>query len=516
MVQMKHWRVLLALGNASRKLSYRDIVSGLAQAINDGRLPPGTPLPGTREMAALLNVNRKTVIVAYEEAVIKGWLVSEQRRGTFVNTGFNAGPTDSHKSVSVSTDAASRQFAPAFQSVDLPAYFDDIPHPHWRHGPGMMVFDNGTPDHRLLPQAVLHRHYRNALRDSLRTGGVRYGHAASALQLREALASMLGATRALAVSASNICLTQGTQMALHLAASALIRPGDVVVVERLSYPPAWTIFQALGARVEVIDVDADGCQVDQIEALCRHHPIRLAYLTPHHQFPTTVSLRADRRQKLLALAAQHDFAIIEEDYDHEYHFAGRPYPPLASDPQQRHVIYIGALSKLLGSSFRCGFIVAPPALINALEQHQVLLTSHGDAVMQKMLADLIANGGLRRHVRRSSKHYRDRQTVLLECLHRHFGDRITTRTPEGGLALWVTFSDDIDVDHMVKEAAQERLFVRNGRQFSPLGQAVNGLRLGFASMTPDELAQAVGRLHRAWERSATSSHAARWVQALPD
>ncbi|WDZ96028.1 PLP-dependent aminotransferase family protein [Herbaspirillum sp. WKF16] len=496
MVQMRNWRILLDLDRASPALSYRDILGGLSRAIRDGRLPPGAPLPGTREMALMLGVNRKTVIVAYEEAVIKGWLVSRQRSGTFVSDAFDAGAAPP-----VARRAGQRSFLPPFRSPSLPAYFDGLP-PHGRIQDGrMMYFDNGAPDHRLLPQAVLHRHYRNAMRDSLRSGGVRYGNLEAEQQLRAALAGMLGATRALAVSPDCICVTQGTQMALHLAAAALIRPGDTVVMERLSYPPAWAIFRALGARVEVVDIDADGCVVQQVEDLCRRMPIRFIYLTPHHQFPSTVSLRADRREKLLALAAQHAFSIIEEDYDHEYHFAGRPYPPLASGPRQRSVIYVGSLSKLLGSSFRCGFVVAPPNLIGALEKNQRLLTSHGDAVMQKMLAALIAGGELQRHVRRSSKHYRARQEVLLGCLHRSFGALAATRPPEGGLALWVTFGEEVDVDAMARHAVDESLFVRSGSQFSPTGESINGLRLGFASMSADELARAVARLHRAWLRS---------------
>jgi GntR family transcriptional regulator/MocR family aminotransferase len=507
MVQMRKWRPLLDLDadGAGQKASYRKIVDGLASAIRSGRLEPGAALPGTRELADILDVNRKTVILAYEEAIIKGWLVSEPRRGTFVNALFadhTAPPAKAlHSGRAASANAA---FAPDFMTPALPPYFDDLYVPAARAGRTRetMFFDNGAPDHRLLPQAVLHRYYRNAMKAAFKSSWVKYGNLESAAQLRTALAEMLRATRGLTAGAANICLTQGTQMALHLAAGALIHPGDVVLVERLSYPPAWAIFRALGAQIEVIDVDRDGCRVDQIEALCLKKPVRLIYLTPHHQFPTTVSLRADRRQKLLALAQQHRFTIIEEDYDHEYHFEGRPYLPLASDAGQRSVIYIGSLSKLLGSSFRCGFIVAPENLTQALDKNQLLISTHGDAVMQKMLADLIADGELRKHLRRAAKLYRARKDALMESLHARFGERVTLRNPEGGLALWVTFREDIDVDAMVRHAADVQLFVRSGRQFSPLDQPVNGLRLGFASMTPDELVLAVDRLHEASRRRA--------------
>src|SRR5450830_1498781 len=489
MVQMRKWRPLLNLEGGETQASYRKIVEGLVTAIVDGRLTPGTLLPGTREMARLLDVNRKTVILAYEEAMTKGWLVSEPRRGTFVNA--QLAPTATARSappafaLELRAQAAVPYFTPGQQVTALQQH------------PGALFFDNGACDHRLLPQAVLHRYYRNALRKSFVSNTVRHGSDGTSHALRRALAEMLRNNRGLAVEAEHICLTQGVQMSLYLTASALLEPGDVVLVERLSYPPAWEIFRKLGARIEVVDIDQDGCKTDHVEALCKLHSVRLIYLTPHHQFPTTVSMRADRRQKLLLLAARHRFTVIEEDYDHEYHFEGRPYLPLASDPQQRNVIYIGSLSKLLGSSFRCGFIAAPVNLVEVLNRNLLLMSTQSDAVMQKMLADLISDGELRKHLRRASRLYRARKETLQACLHEAFGEEISVRNPEGGLALWVEFAPRIKVDALAAHAADKKLFIRSGRQFSPLDGAVNAVRLGFASMNPDEIAIAVKRLREA-------------------
>ena len=159
MVQMRKWRPLLKLDDGSSQASYRKIAEGLVAAILEGRLPPGTLLPGTREMAQLLDVNRKTVILAYEEAMTKGWLISEPRRGTFVNAQLAAKPVPSRSQPS---------FAPALVPQAVVPYFAQnaqviaLEHRH-----DALFFDNGACDHRLLPQAVLHRYYRNALRLSL-------------------------------------------------------------------------------------------------------------------------------------------------------------------------------------------------------------------------------------------------------------------------------------------------------------------------------------------------------------
>lgn len=488
MVQMRKWRPLLKLDESTTQASYRKIAEGLVQAILEGRLPPGTLLPGTREMAQLLDVNRKTVILAYEEAQTKGWLISEPRRGTFVNAQLTpkSAPTRSQPS-----------FAPALVPQAIVPYFTQnaqviaLEHRH-----DALFFDNGACDHRLLPQAVLHRYYRNALRSSFASNSVRYGSEGTGYELRCALAEMLRNNRGLAVSAENICLTPGTQVSLYLTASLLIKPGDVVLVERLSYPPAWEIFRKLGAHLITVDMDDEGCRTDHIEQLCHAHDVRMIYLTPHHQFPTTVSLHAARRQHLLALAAQHNFCVIEEDYDHEYHFNGRPYLPLASDGAQRHVIYIGSLSKALGSTFRCSYVVAPASVIEVLQNSATLVVGDTDAVAQKMLADLINQGELKKHLRRVSKEYVARREVLQSCLHSAFGDRIQVREPEGGLALWVRFQDETDVDQLLATARGQGVVVRSARQFSPLNVPENALRLGFASLDRDELREATLRLAR--------------------
>ena len=171
--------------------------------------------------------------------------------------------------------------------------------------------------------------------------------------------------------------------------------------------------------------------------------------------------------------------------------------PLASDSAQRHVIYIGSLSKSLGSTFRCSYIVAPPNLIQALERTAAVTLGQGDAVMQRMLADLINDGELKKHLRRVSREYRQRRDTLLSCLRAAFTEQISVQEPEGGLALWVRFVDSIDVNQLVEKALELDLVIRNARQFSPDGHPENALRLGFASLNQEEIRSATQRLAQA-------------------
>ncbi len=161
----------------------------------------------------------------------------------------------------------------------------------------------------------------------------------------------------------------------------LIRPRDVVLVESLTYLEAVRVVEECGAKIVAVSLDKQGVNVDEVERMCRAHKVRAIFLTPHHQFPTTVALQPDRRLHLLNLARQFGFAVIEDDYDHEFHFESQPLLPMASYAPER-VIYVGSLSKLLLPALRIGYIVAPPKVVNALAQQVMLLDSMGNTLTE--------------------------------------------------------------------------------------------------------------------------------------
>src|SRR6202034_2688453 len=189
---------------------------------------------------------------------------------------------------------------------------------------------DGAPDTRQIPIDALARAYHNALGRRLGRGRLGYGDPRGTLELRAAISNMLNIDRGLTTTPDNICLTRGSQMAIYLASRILAGPGDTVVMEELSYPPAREAFRMAGAEVVPVPLDDKGMQVDELEKICRKKRVRAVYVTPHHQFPTTVCMRPERRLRLLSLAPQFGFAIVEDDYDHEFHFTHQPMHPLAS------------------------------------------------------------------------------------------------------------------------------------------------------------------------------------------
>lgn len=463
---------------------YMQIIQALIRDIERGRLISGTYLPSSRELATVLGVNRKTVVLAYEDLIAQGWLVSAGTRGTMVSTSLPE-PTKQRAGggeATMSTAPIDYHYAtPPERPLALPS------------GPGLKL-DEGAPDGRLFPAELLARAYRAATHRASRENRLQYGDPRGTPALRESIAAMLKNQRGLTVTADNICITRGSQNGIFLAAQVLVRPGDTVIVEALTYEPAVAAFRALGANIVAVGLDEDGIDVDAVEHACRRNAVRAVFVTPHHQFPTTVALRPERRLRLLELARQFGYAIIEDDYDHEFHFESQPLLPLAGYGPG-HVVYVGSLSKLLLPALRIGYVAAPPPVIDALAHMVSLTDGMGNALTEDAAAELINNGELRRHARKVTQVYARRRESFAAEIDRVLGDIADYRMPDGGLAFWLRFRTDLDA--MEARAAAMGLRFAPSRSFMTRDDAPRGLRIGFASLDAHEARTAIAALRAA-------------------
>jgi GntR family transcriptional regulator/MocR family aminotransferase len=353
---------------------------------------------------------------------------------------------------------------------------------------------SGTrPDVRLLPADLIARAYRRALR---RFGPalLSYSDPAGSPRLRRELAAMLSATRGLVVDPDSILVTRGSQMALALVARALIRPGDAIAVEHPGYRPAWEAFRLAGGHIVPVRVDEHGVNIRALQRAIARRPIRAVYVTPHHQYPTTVTLTASRRVALLRLAAEKEFAVIEDDYDHEFHYSGRPVMPIASIDTQGLVVYIGTMSKVVAPGLRLGFVAAPMDLIERLVAYRSFADLQGDPVLECAVAELFEDGLIQRHVRRMRRLYRERLTILTAALRSQLGDFVSFREPSGGTALWVRTRDARMMMRWAHAAQERGVFFDTGTAFTLNRTHTPGARLGFACLDDREIKEAVSRL----------------------
>jgi GntR family transcriptional regulator / MocR family aminotransferase len=491
---MSGWQVAVDLQGGSEQPIFIRLARAISDDVRRGRLKPGDALPGSRSLARALGVHRNTVLAAYAELNAEGWITTEKAARTFVSHALpEVEPGQRRRARPTAVGFDLERDAPAGSGgLSLVERGRDL-----GGGPGrpkqLVAMSGGIPDVRLLPTAPLARAYRRALK----RGGpalLGYGDARGHERLRAALGDMLSALRGVAADPDTLMVTRGSQLALDLLARTLLRPGDIVAVEALGYRPAWSALAGAGAQLVPVRVDERGLDIDALEALAATRRLRAVYVTPHHQYPTTVMLDAGRRLRLLELARARRIAIVEDDYDFEFHYEGRPVLPLASADRHGVVVYLGTLSKILAPTLRLGFIVAPPPLVARLAERRMSIDRQGDQVVECAVAELIEDGELQRHARRMRRVYQTRRDLLVARLQRRLGDALRFAVPAGGMALWARADDGIDVDAWAARALDRGVLFYPGARFAFDGRAQPHLRLGFAALDERELDEGVRRL----------------------
>lgn len=467
------------------KAIYQQIVAYFISEIRRGRLLPGAVVPGTRQLATQLQVNRNTVVLAYEELIAHGWLTTQYKSGTCVSEAL----PETVKEKNITSTGTRHLPEHLFQSFDFPKPNDQ------QQKKQQLVFDDGLPDVRLAPLPALAREYRRIFQQKSRWQLMGYASERGDEKLLGAIHQLLSAERGLAIGPAEICITRGSQMALYIAAKTLIRPGDVAAVEHPGYMPAWHTFELAGAKLQPIPVDAAGIDINRLENLCKKTKLKVVYVTPHHQYPTTATMKIDRRLALLALSDRYGFVIIEDDYDHEYHFGSRSMLPLSGMSHQGQVIYIGTLSKLVAPAVRIGFLSGPANFIAAAAACRSVIDRQGDPVMEQAVANLLLSGEIKKHTRRALQVYRRRRQLACDTVSAAL-ENFTP--PEGGLALWLPLPAATQPDALVHTLQLQGVsIVHPSRYFTRTHKGPVGLRLGYGALEERLLLQGLKKVIKA-------------------
>ena len=461
---LRPWSFNIQLDIADKSVPlYQHVADTLQKLIQQGGLRPGDALPSSREMAEHMGVSRKTVVAAISMLTRNGLLVNKPRVGVFVTE-------------------QSLDFADNAKTTD-----DSIEESKQR---SMLVVDDGLPDTAIVPFAELSRAYRQLFNRAARWQMLGYTQPYGHERFREAVAKMLNQNRNLTVSPSNVCITRGSQMALYLISHALLQPGDIILMENPGYGRAYDTFKRAGLKIISVDVDEEGVIVDDIEHIMQHTCINAIYLTPRHQFPTTVTLSAKRRQQLVRLVRTYQFYVIEDDYGCEFHFNGPRLFPLYRQLPPEYAVYIGSFSKLLAPAIRIGMMAASEEVIKKVGDLRSLIDVQGDNSMELAILDLIEQGVLRKHLKESTKQYVAKKEYLCERL-RQLGDKVKFDNPKGGLAVWVTFPQlSLTADKLTKRLEKKGV---SAPVFTlPSGEV--GVRIGYASLSHSDIDKLVAKI----------------------
>jgi GntR family transcriptional regulator/MocR family aminotransferase len=446
----------------------------LRAAILDGRLKPGLRLPATRELALSLGVSRNTVVAAYDLLLGEGYVVARHGAGNYV--------------ADMAARSASRgRVLP--QDQRLAAY--------WRQPVALPVrpprddgddFRVGTPDVSHFPYDEWRRLSARAMRVLSKSRAL-HVDACGQASLREAIARHVSFARAVACEPADVLVTCGAQQAFNLLARVLVTPGrTVLAVEDPGYPPLRAVFEAAGAEVVSVPVDAQGLVVEAIPARAN-----IIYVTPSHQFPLGMPLSPARRAALLAFAQAHSATIIEDDYDGEFRYGGRPLDALQTLDRNGGVCYVGTFSKCLFPALRLGYVVLPPWLHEAMAHAKWLSDGHGDVLSQETLAAFIAEGHLVRHIRKMRKIYADRREQLLDALQRHAAGVLEVLPVDAGLHMAARAAPDIDVAAWKHEAAMQGIRMEDITAYGVGKHDWRGVPWGFGLIEATRIDDAIRR-----------------------
>lgn len=464
---------------------YRQVADDIIAAILSGCLPPGTRLPGVRELAKRHHVHANTVLAAMRDLQAQGWVRSLPRSGFFVRDSLPNTAQEGHWEDHQET-------SPGFEVPGNLASITSTTNVR-------MDLSDGVADARLAPAEALVRAYHRALNlkgAELLSAGDFKGHP----RLREALATHLASQRGLALDPNQILVLRSTSMAVSLLAQTLLGPGGgQVALENPGNPMVWeTLRQVSSATLHPLPVDAEGIQPEALEALLERGPLQLLVLSPQCHFPTGVRLAASRRARILELSRQYRFPILELDPEYDF-LAGPEGPPrpLAAG-NQGQVFYVGSLSRLLASGVRATFMAVPRHMADPMAKVRQRMDWQGDPMLEWALSELFLDGEILRHLRRVRRASQERRDALEDALRHDMADLLSFEAQAGGMALWLRgigpLADPRAFEGWVHACGFKGLKLRPGSYFDLLGQPLAASRLGYTGFTPEELQQAVAGL----------------------
>jgi GntR family transcriptional regulator / MocR family aminotransferase len=476
----------------SSKELWRWLYRELRAAILDGRLKPGSRMPSTRNLAEQYDISRGTVVVAFDHLRSEGYIETQVGAGTFVASNL---PDDSLSAKRgrervpgwISRAKLSRRGRLASENVPAVPVFHSVGKAFRSYEPALDLFPVD------LWSRVAGRVLRHAPRTLYGNGDVK-GY----LPLRRAIAEYIGSVRGVRCDADQVIITTGTQPALDLIARMVLDPGDAAWIEDPGYPGIFFALRSAGAKIVPVPVDQEGLDVEW--ARRRSPAAKLAYVTPANQFPLGMTMSLARRRALLDWAEARAAWVVEDDFDSEYRYSGRPLAALQSLDSSGSVIYVSTFTKILFNALRLGFLVLPPRLVEPFASARNCIDRHPPTLDQAILAEFILEGHFGHHIRRMRQVYAERMAVLAEAAEQRLGGLLEVVKAITGMRTvgWLQTGED---DRSAQSRATAQGLELAALSLFTLRHPVrSGFMLGFAGCSPEELRRGVNVLAAVLER----------------
>lgn len=477
--------LLAGLDPRARLPLHRQLYEEIRNAILDGRVSPGDRIPSTRGLAQDLGVSRTTVLQAVDQLRAEGYLTSVIGSGTRVADVLPERLTQVRRAQAVPTPVeTSALSARGTAIVQIPRGLQRVAGPP-------RGFRLGIPALDLFPRKLWNRLLIQRARLTS-VADLDYGPPAGVPVLREAIASYVATARGVRCTPEQVIVVGGVQQALGFTTRMLLDPGDAAWLEDPAWLPVRAALTAAGARIVPVPVDAQG--IDVAEGMRRAPDARLVCVTPSHQYPLGVTTTLERRLMLLEWARRSGGWIVEDDYDSEFRYGGRPLMALQGLDGGSRVIYLGTFSKSVFPALRIGFLVVPRPLAEAFTRARLHTEQHPPTLHQLTLADFIRGGHFARHLRRMRKAYEARQDVLVEEIRRELPGLLTVTPANAGLHMVAWLPPDLDDTEVTRRALARGVEVAalSPHYVEPGGR--NGILMGFASTSEAEIRASVRQL----------------------
>lgn len=483
----------IMLDEKSAQPLYRQIYEAVRHAILSGNLHPTTPLPATRLLSKQLGVSRMTVINAYDQLFAEGYLEAKTGAGTFV-----AAHLPEEFLQTSGFERREHLENPLTRKIKFTAYGRNLA----QHSNGILRRHGAT---KVLPfqhgvAAIEEFPFREWAKIALKwlkkppSSILSYGDSVGFQPLREAIAAHLASARGVRCKVEQIIITNGTQQALDLIGRIFLTKGTDVCLEDPGYLGARDIFAATGARLIPVPIDDEG--FDLQTARKRSRKARLVYVTPSHQYPLGVTMSLKRRLNLLKWAQEKDAFVIEDDYNSEYRYGGRPLASLQGLDRDGRVIYLGTFSKTIFPALRLGYMVVPTDLIEVFAAARALTDLHSPLIEQAVLAEFIAERHFARHIRRMRAMYEERQQILVDEARMNLKGMLEVAPAEAGMHLIGWLPRGIYDRDVSRRAAEVNLNLAPFSAYCINEKLRGGLLLGYTAFNEKQIKLGVKKLAR--------------------